>query len=263
MDVISVLHKKSSSQLNPHFFQIAFNVGRLSRVCYAFGMSLLVEDLLDLKQTDHASLFQNCKYPWEALSKIESYLEDRLRPGCFGKVHPSAVLEGIIFIGEGTVIEPNVYIRGPAWIGKNCQIRQGAYLRGFVIAGDDCVLGNSCEFKNSILFHKAQVPHFAYVGDSILGHRAHLGSGVTLSNLKITSGNVKVIVQEKSLDSGLRKFGAILGDRSEVGCHCVLNPGSVLGRDSVLYPGVSWRGVCEPHMVVKLKQEHLQVSRTR
>lgn len=226
-------------------------------------MSLLVEDLLDLKQTDHALLFQNCKYPWEALSKIGPYLAEHLRPGHFGKIHPSAVLEGIVFIGEGTVIEPNVYIKGPVWIGKNCQLRQGAYLRGNVITGDGCVLGNSCEFKNSILFHEAQVPHFAYVGDSILGHHAHLGSGVTLSNLKITPGNVEVVVQGDRLDSGLRKFGAILGDHSEAGCHCVLNPGSVLGRGSRLYPGVSWRGVCAPNMMVKLKQEHLLVSQMR
>ena len=225
------------------------------------AMSLSVNDLLDLKQTDHALLFQHCHYPWEALSKIGAYLGEHLRPSRFGKVHTSSIMEGAVYIGEGTVIDPNVYIKGPAWIGKNCQIRQGAYLRGNVIAGDGCVLGNSCEFKNCILFNEAQVPHFAYVGDSILGYHSHLGSGVTLSNLKITSGNVEIVVNGEKIDSGLRKFGAIIGDHAEAGCHCVLNPGSVLGRRSILYPGVSWRGICPPDMVVKLKQEHTLVSR--
>ncbi len=224
-------------------------------------MTLLVSDLLDLAQTEHTALFEGCRHPWEALPRIKDYLEKNLKPQCLGKVSPHAVLEGPIFIGEGTVVEPNAYIQGPAWIGQQCVIRQGAYIRGNVIVGDKCVVGNSCEFKNSILFNAVQVPHFAYVGDSILGYKTHLGSGVTLSNLKLTSGNVEVISEQGKLDSGLRKFGAVLGDFSEAGCHCVLNPGSILGRKSLLYPGVSWRGVCPPGSIVKLKQEHLITSR--
>jgi NDP-sugar pyrophosphorylase family protein len=149
-----------------------------------------------------------------------------------------------------------VVIKGPVWIGRDCEVRQGAYLRGGVIAGDGCVLGNSCEFKNCLLFNEAKIPHFAYVGDSILGYHAHLGAGVVLSNLKITEGNVELMISGNRIDTGLRKFGAIFGDYAEAGSNCVLNPGSVLGRRAQLYPGVSWRGVCASNTIVKLQQQH-------
>ncbi|MDD2707582.1 MAG: UDP-N-acetylglucosamine diphosphorylase [Verrucomicrobiae bacterium] len=220
-------------------------------------MSLAPKDLLDFQATEHAALFDGCQYAWEPLGRLGDYLKSNLKPVIQGKVSPAAVIEGPVFIGEGTVVEPHVYIKGPAWIGKECEIRQGAYLRGNVIAGDGCVLGNSCEFKNCLLFNEAEVPHFAYVGDSILGHHAHLGSGVTLSNLKILEGNVEVLSDGKRINTGLRKFGAIIGDRAQVGCHCVLNPGAVIGRGAVLYAGVSWRGVCAAGKVVKLRQEQV------
>lgn len=227
------------------------------------SMSLLVSDLLDLQQTEHAQIFEGCQYPWEAISGIADYLQKNLKPAIHGKVSPHAVIEGAVYIGEETIVEPHVYIKGPVWIGSKCEIRQGAYLRGNVIAGNDCVLGNSCEFKNVMLFNQVQAPHFAYLGDSILGHKAHLASGVTLSNLKMTQGNVKVIVQGQEVDSRLRKFGAIIGDFAEVGCNGVLNPGSVIGRSSILYPGISWRGICPANTLVKLKQEHTLVTRKR
>lgn len=171
------------------------------------------------------------------------------------------MIEGRVFIDEGSVIEPHVYIKGPTWIGKNCQVRHGTYVRGDVIVGDHCVLGNSCEFKSSVLFNDARVPHFAYIGDSILGYHTHVASGVTLSNLKMTKGNVELMVDGNKIDTGLRKFGAVLGDYAEVGCHCILNPGSVIGRHAVLYPGVSWRGICPPHTIVKLQQQQNLVAR--
>ncbi len=226
-------------------------------------MMLTVSDLLDLRQTDHRDLFKDCKHPWEALPKIGDYLKKNLKPAVLGKVSPQASIEGAVYIGEGTVVEPNVVIKGPVWIGRNCEVRQGAYLRGNVIAGNGCVLGNSCEFKNTILFNEVHVPHFAYVGDSILGYKAHLGSGVTLSNLKVTKGNVEIIVDGKNIDTGLRKFGAVVGDGAEVGCHCVLNPGSILGRHALLYAGISWRGVCPADTMVKLRQEHVLVTKSQ
>ena len=226
-------------------------------------MSLLTSDLLDLNQTEHGLLFRDCKYPWEALMHIDRYLEHHLKPEIRGLVAPGAVIEGSVFIGEGTVVEPHAYIKGPAWIGQGCQVRHGAYLRGNVIAGNNCVLGNSCEFKNSVLFNEVQVPHFDYVGDSILGHHAHHASGVTLSNLKITKGNVEMMVDGSKVDTGLRKFGAIVGDHVDVGCHCVLNPGSILGRHSMLYPNISWRGICPPNTIVKLDQQQHRVIRTQ
>ena len=147
-------------------------------------------------------------------------------------------------------------IKGPAWIGKNCEIRHGAYIRENVVIGDDCVIGNACELKNAILFNEAAVPHFNYVGDSILGHRAHLGAGVKISNIKLTTGNIFLDKDGMPFDTGLRKFGALVGDRAEVGCNAVLNPGSVLGRGSMVYPNVSWRGVLPAHMIAKNTSPH-------
>src|SRR5206468_6336407 len=122
-----------------------------------------------------------------------------------------------------------------------------------VIVGDDCVVCNSCELKNVLLFNNCQVPHFNYVGDSILGHKAHLGAGVVLSNVKVIKGNITVEVEGQRFDTGLRKFGALLGDHTEVGCHAVLNPGSIVGRGSLIYPGVTWRGVLPPDSIAKNK----------
>ena len=152
-------------------------------------------------------------------------------------------------------------IKGPAIIGRNCQLRHNAYLREDVIVGDGCILGNSCEFKNAFLFNGAQVPHFSYVGDSILGHKAHLGAGVKISNLKLTPGNIGIEWKKKVLDSGLRKFGALVGDHAEVGCNAVLNPGSVLGRESLVYPNTNWRGVLAARHIAKNRAEQEVVVR--
>ena len=156
-----------------------------------------------------------------------------------------------VFIGEGTVIEPGAYIKGPAWIGANCQIRHGAYLRENVIVGAGSVIGNSSEIKNSILFQGCQVPHFNYVGDSILGAKVHLAAGVIVSNLKLNGDFITLRVGDNVLTTGLRKFGALIGDGAEVGCNAVLNPGTVIGRRSLIYPGVAWRGVLAANSIAK------------
>jgi NDP-sugar pyrophosphorylase family protein len=153
-------------------------------------------------------------------------------------------------------------IKGPAWIGDRCQIRAGCYIRENVIVGNDAVLGNSCEFKNCIVFDGAQVPHFNYVGDSILGHQAHLGAGVILSNVRLDHGEVIVRGPDGGVPTGLKKFGAIIGDRSEVGCNSVLSPGSVLGREAVIHPCVHWKGVLAARTVAKLRQQIEQTPRT-
>ncbi|MBU6410383.1 MAG: UDP-N-acetylglucosamine diphosphorylase, partial [Verrucomicrobia bacterium] len=139
--------------------------------------------------------------------------------------------------------------------GENCRIRHNAYIRENVIVGNDCVIGNSCELKNSMLFNGAQVPHFNYVGDSILGSGAHLGAGVKLSNYKLFAGNITVEVEGAPLDTGLRKFGALIGDGAEIGCNAVLNPGSVVGRGAVIYPNVFWRGTLPARSIAKNKAE--------
>ena len=214
-------------------------------------------DLLELSQCAYPELFDGCDQVWEALAKLAEFVARRVQPGNRGRLLGSPFLGEQVQVGEGTVIEHGALIKGPAIIGRNCEIRAGAYLRGNVIVGDGCVLGNACEFKNAILFNGVQVPHFSYVGDSILGHKAHLGAGVILSNVKSLRGTVRV----GELDTGLRKFGAVLGDRADIGCNCVLSPGSIIGRGTVLYPNVLWRGVCPPDSIVKLRQEQIVVAR--
>ena len=127
--------------------------------------------------------------------------------------------------------------------------------------GDHCVIGNSCEFKHSVLFNHCVVPHFSYVGDSILGHKAHLGAGVKISNVKLVPGNVTVEMDGKPHDTGLRKFGALLGDHTDIGCNSVLNPGSIIGRGSVIYPNTNWRGILPANMIVKNRAEYEVVVR--
>ena len=212
-------------------------------------------DLFDLSQTEHAALFDGCEYAWDALKKIKDYVARHLRPALHNKCVGRAWIGEQVFIGEGTVVEDGVMIKGPAIIGKNCQLRHNAYIREDVIIGDGCVIGNSCEFKNAMLFNNAQVPHFSYVGDSILGYKAHLGAGVKISNLKLTPGNISVEWEKRAIDTGLRKFGAMIGAHGEVGCNAVLNPGTVIGRGSLVYPNTNWRGVLAARHIAKNRAE--------
>jgi NDP-sugar pyrophosphorylase family protein len=212
-------------------------------------------DLFDLSQTEHGAIFDGCHFAWEALGKIEAYLAARLKPAWHHRCEGRAFIGKDVFIGEGTIVEDGVMIKGPAFIGCHCQIRHGAYLRENVIVGDRCVIGNSTEIKNALLFNGAQAPHYNYIGDSILGHKAHLGAGAKISNVKLLPGNVTVELNGTPFDTGLRKFGALLGDGAEVGCNAVLNPGSILGRGAVIYPNVFWRGILPASMIAKNKAE--------
>ena len=212
-------------------------------------------DLFDLTQTEHAAIFDGCNHAWEALRKIEGYLAANLKPALHNKCEGVAFIGERVFIGEGTVVEDGTMIKGPAIIGRNCQIRHNAYIREQVLIGDGCVVGNSCELKNALLFNGCQVAHFNYVGDSILGYKAHLGAGVILSNYKAFPGNVTVELDGVPFDTGLRKFGALLGDGCDIGCNAVLNPGSIIGRGAVIYPGVNWRGILPANMIAKNKAQ--------
>ena len=218
-------------------------------------------DLFDLSQTGHAALFDGCEHAWDALKKLKAYVEATVRPALRNKCVGHAFIGENVFIGEGTVVEDGVMIKGPAIIGRNCQIRHNAYFREHVIVGDNCVVGNSCELKGAILFNNSQVPHFNYVGDSIIGHKTHLGAGVILSNVKSLKSTVAIQHDGKTLDTGLRKFGALVGDGVEIGCNTVLNPGSIIGRKSVIYPGVNWRGVLPADSIAKNKAAIEVVSR--
>lgn len=210
-------------------------------------------DLFDLSQTSHAAIFDGCNFAWEALAKIKAYLEANVRPALHNRCEGVAFIGKQVYIGEGTVVEDGAMIKGPALIGRNCQIRHNAYLREDVIVGDNCVIGNSTELKNAILFNHAVAPHFNYVGDSILGHQMHLGAGVVLSNFKSFPGNITVELDGQPFDTGLRKFGALVGDGAEIGCNAVLNPGSIIGRGAMIYPGVNWRGILPANMIAKNK----------
>src|SRR5882724_7458409 len=172
-------------------------------------------DLFDLSQTEHAELFAGCEHAWDALKKLKAYIEKLAQPSPHSYDKSRVHIGKNVFIGEGTVIEDGVMIKGPAIIGRNCEIRHNAYLREHVIIGDNCVVGNACEFKHTMLFNHSKVPHFSYVGDSILGCQAHLGAGVKISNVKLLPGNVTVARDGKPIDTGLRKFGALLGDHTD------------------------------------------------
>ena len=211
-------------------------------------------DLFNLKQTEHAAIFDGCANAWEVFAKIKDYLASIPRMDSSGEFPGASIGEQVV-IGDGTVVESGAMIKGPAIIGKNCRILHNAYIRENVIIGDNCVVGNATEIKNSILFNGVQAPHYNYIGDSILGHKAHTGAGVICSNLKTMPGNVSILVNGQPLDTGLRKFGALIGDGAEVGCNTVLNPGSIVGRGAVIYPNVFWRGILPANMIAKNKSE--------
>ncbi len=190
--------------------------------------------------------FDQTTYPWELLPEIKNIVKTFLENGLEGY---TVYAEGIL-IGENVKIHPNAVIEAPAIIGAGTELRPGAFLRGNVICGEGCVIGNSTELKNCILMDRVQVPHYNYVGDSILGYRAHMGAGSICSNLKSDGKNV-VIRGEKSIETGLRKIGGILADYADIGCGSVLNPGTVIGKNTSVYPLTSLRGVYPENSIVK------------
>ncbi|HQZ27788.1 MAG: UDP-N-acetylglucosamine diphosphorylase [Verrucomicrobiales bacterium] len=219
-------------------------------------MKFCPEDFFDFSETDHADLFRPGEAAWAALPRIEAYLAEKLnRVGSEtqqGQVHERAIVGDRVYLAPGSRVEANAVIKGPAWIGRGTVIRSGAYLRENVVVGDHCVLGNSSEFKNCLLFNRCEIPHYDYVGDSILGYKAHLGAGVICSNVRLDRRLVTVREENgERIETGLPKFGAIIGDRTEVGCQTVLGPGTILGRDCILHPLVSWTGVLESGRIVK------------
>src|SRR5580658_6291244 len=211
-------------------------------------------DYLDLNHTEHRMLFENSVNAWDALKQITSYLQFRLKPAIQGRLIGKPFISGAVFIGKGTVIEHGAMIKGPAWIGEGCEIRNGCYIRENVIVGNGVIMGNSSEFKNSIIFDEAEIPHFNYVGDSIVGFKGHLAAGVILSNVRLDRAEITVTHKGGIIPTGLRKFGAIIGDRAEIGCNAVLSPGSIIGRNCLIYPGTQWRGVAPENSIIKYKQ---------
>ncbi len=211
--------------------------------------------LFDFSQTLAAALFDGIAYPWEALGKIKDFLI------ALGESLPKEEYEQRgdgIWIARSAKVAPTASISGPVIIGKDAEIRHCAFIRGSALVGEGAVVGNSTELKNVVLFNKVQVPHYNYVGDSILGFRSHMGAGSITSNVKSDKTLVCVHTEEGSLETGLKKFGAILGDCVEVGCGSVLNPGTVVGRNSNIYPLSMVRGYVAENSIYKRQGEVAQ-----
>ena len=193
-----------------------------------------------------SSLFDSCEYPWEMLPKIKDYILDLIKKSMPGY---TLVSENVL-VGENVKIYPTATIEGPAIIGSGSEVRPGAFIRGSVITGECCVIGNSSELKNCILLDKVQIPHYNYIGDSILGNKAHTGAGTICSNLK-SDGMAVVIHGDVDYETGLRKIGGILADGADVGCGSVINPGTIIGKNTSVYPLTALRGVYPANCIVQ------------
>lgn len=214
--------------------------------------SVKIENLYDLKETIAKDLFEGKTYPWELLPLIKEFiikLGNTLDPEEYDKVGED------IWVAKSAKIAPTASLNGPCIIGKDAEVRQCAFIRGSAIVGEGAVVGNSTELKNVILFNKVQVPHYNYVGDSILGYKAHMGAGSITSNVKSDKKLVVVHGGDFEIKTGMKKFGAMLGDNVEVGCNSVLNPGTVVGRCSNIYPLSCVRGVVPANSIFKNKNE--------
>jgi len=207
---------------------------------------LKIKELFSTVPEYMTGLFDGAEYPWELLPTLRGFIDGLVSnpPRGFTEYAPG------VLVGENVTIADTATIIPPAVIGAKTEIRPGAYLRGYVLTGEGCVIGNSSEVKNSVLLDKVQIPHYNYVGDSILGNRSHMGAGSICSNLKNDGTNI-VVRGDKDYATNLRKLGAILADGANVGCGSVLNPGTVIGRNSDVYPLTSIRGVVPAESIVK------------
>lgn len=212
-------------------------------------MEPTIAQLFDRKNIIDELLFEDCQYPWELLPKLGDYLGKIVRGKKQGEIFAGAFVDKNVDIGKGTIVEPGAVIFGPTVIGENCIIRASAYIRGDVLIGDNVLVGHCTEVKNAIIFSESQVSHFNYIGDSILGYKSHLAAGAKTANTKLPRAEIVVRDDTKKYPTGLMKFGAALGDGAEIGCNAVLNPGSIIGRNSIVYPLVSWRGIL-PHSCI-------------
>lgn len=214
--------------------------------------SITISELYDLKETIAADLFKTAVYPWEVLPKIHDFIIE------LGKCLPEEVYEERgenIWVARNASIAPTACLNGPLIVDEGAEIRHCAYIRGNAIVGKGAVVGNSTELKNVVLFNKVQVPHYNYVGDSILGFKSHMGAGSITSNVKSDKSLVTVKGEGLCIETGLKKMGAMLGDYVEVGCNSVLNPGTVIGRNSNIYPTSMVRGVVPASSIYKKRTE--------
>lgn len=207
-----------------------------------------IKDLYDLDHTITKDYLLKFEYPWQALSGIKDLVKElgeKLNKEEYIEVKPT------VWVHKSADVFDSAYLGEYIIVGENCQIRHCAYLRGPAIIGNNAVIGNSCELKNVIIFDNAEVPHYNYVGDSILGYKAHMGAGSITSNIKSDRKNIVIRYQDEVIETGLRKMGAMLGDYAEIGCNSVLNPGTVVGRCSNVYPTSCVRGVVDEYSIHK------------
>ena len=203
-------------------------------------------ELFDLSHTMAAQLLENCEYPWQALSGIKNMILELGRT--LGEDYVQTAPQ--VWVHKTARVAPTAYLGAPCIIGAGTEVRHCAFIRGSALVGEDCVVGNSTELKNVILFDKVQVPHYNYVGDSILGYKAHMGAGSITSNVK-SDKTLVVVKGPEQIPTGLKKFGAMLGDGVEVGCNSVLNPGTVIGKNTNIYPLSCVRGVVPGESIFK------------
>ncbi|MBQ7116780.1 MAG: UDP-N-acetylglucosamine pyrophosphorylase [Clostridia bacterium] len=205
-------------------------------------------ELFSLEETVAGDFLARCEYPWQALKDVKSFITEtghKLDKSEFTEASPE------VWIHKDAKISPTAYIGAPCIIGRNTEVRHCAFIRGSALIGENCVIGNSTEVKNSIIFNCVQIPHYNYVGDSILGYKSHLGAGVVTSNVKSDKSLIKVKNGKEIIETGLRKFGAMIGDGVEVGCNSVLNPGTVIGKNTNIYPLSRVRGVIKENSIYK------------
>ncbi len=218
---------------------------------------MLIKNMYTLEETIAAEIFEGLNYPWEALPLIKDFIL-KLGPTLDKEIYEE--VKENVWIAKSATVFPTAYINGPCIIDENAEVRQCAFIRGNAIVGKNCVVGNSTELKNVVLFNTVQVPHYNYVGDSVLGTHSHMGAGSITSNVKSDKTLVVVKNGEEKIETGLKKFGAMLGDYVEVGCNSVLNPGTVVGRNTNIYPLSCVRGVIPSDSIFK-KQDLIIIKK--
>jgi NDP-sugar pyrophosphorylase family protein len=216
-------------------------------------MSLPSSYFFDLSQFRHISLFKDDLFPWLVLQQLAAYFKAQPLGIIEGVISPSAYLINPeqICIGEGSIVEPGAYIQGPCIIGKHCTVRHGAYIRGNVLTGDHCVIGHDSEVKHAIFLNCAHAAHFAYIGDSILGNEVNLGAGTKCANFKLDQTSINLHIMNQRIPTQMRKLGAIIGDKTQIGCNTVTNPGTLIGQEVRCYPCLNIEGFIPSRSLIK------------
>ncbi len=246
-------------------FLLPISFGQISYFINLFIQLMKSKDLFELPEplSVFSEFFKPEAEPWTWVKNIGKALEslDFSKLDSKKDIPAGVEITGDVYIHPSVKLPPFAQITGPAWIGEGTEVRAGCFIRGNVIIGANCVAGNSCEFKNSMILGDAQVPHFNYVGDSILGNRAHLGAGVICANLRMDRGCITVATPDGRMNTGMRKLGAIMGDAAEAGCNAVLQPGTILMKRAVVFSGIAFSGLLEENMMAAERVQIRKIER--